>query len=79
MNTKLRSLRNESWRACRTDRKKTLAEVTDVETSHNTYISGRRGRRDRYLSFSGTPPVSSEARIVRRRSTTALRRRPRCS
>ena len=36
MNTKLRSLRNESWSACSTERKKTLAEVTDVETSHRT-------------------------------------------
>ncbi len=36
MKTKLRSLRNESWRACRTERKKTLAEVTEVETSQRT-------------------------------------------
>jgi hypothetical protein len=36
MNTKLRSLRNESWSAWSTERKKTLAEVTDVETSHST-------------------------------------------
>ena len=36
MKTKLRSLRNESWSAWRTLRKKTLAEVTDVETSQRT-------------------------------------------
>ena len=33
---KLRSLRNASWSACSTDRKNTLALVTDVETSHST-------------------------------------------
>ena len=36
MKTKLRSLRNESCRAWRTERKKTLAEVTEVETSQRT-------------------------------------------
>ena len=36
MKTKLRSLRNESWRAWSTERKKTLADVTEVETSHST-------------------------------------------
>ena len=36
MKTKLRSLRNESCSACRTLRKKTLAEVTEVETSQST-------------------------------------------
>jgi hypothetical protein len=36
MKTKLRSRRNESCSACSTDRKKTLAEVTDVETSQST-------------------------------------------
>ena len=36
MKTKLRSLRNESWSACRTERKKTLADVTEVETSQST-------------------------------------------
>ena len=36
MNTKLRSLRNESCSACSTERKKTLAEVTEVETSQST-------------------------------------------
>ena len=36
MKTKLRSLRNESCSACSTERKKTLAEVTEVETSQST-------------------------------------------
>ncbi len=36
MRTKLRGFRNESCRACRTERKKTLAEVTEVETSQST-------------------------------------------
>ena len=36
MNTNERILRNESCRACSTLRKKTLALVTLVETSHST-------------------------------------------
>jgi hypothetical protein len=36
MNTNERILRNESCRACRTLRKKTLALVTLVETSQST-------------------------------------------
>ena len=78
-NTNERSLRNWSCSACSTDRKKTLALVTLVDTSQSTYSSGRRGRRGRYFSSSGTPPVWSEARIVRRTSTCHERRRPRCS
>ena len=61
-NTNERMRRNESCSACRTDRKNTDALVTEVETSHRTYSSGRRGRRGRYLSTTGTPPVSSDAR-----------------
>ena len=76
MNTNERSLRNESWSACRTERKNVLALVTLVETSQRTKISGRRGRRGRYLRSIGTPPVCSEARIVRRTSTWAWRLRP---
>src|SRR3954471_8293479 len=78
-NTNVRSLRNVSWSACSTLRKKTDALVTLVETSHSTYSSGRRGRFGRNRSDTGTPPVSSDARIVRRTSTTSVRRRPRCS
>ena len=59
MNTNERSLRNASWRAWRTLRKKVLALVTQVETSQRTKISGRRGRRGRYLRSIGTPPVWS--------------------
>ena len=77
MNTNERSLRNESCSACRTLRKKVLALVTLVETSHSTKISGRRGRWGRYLRSIGTPPVCSDARIVRRTSTWAWRLRPR--
>ena len=58
------------------DRKNVLALVTLVETSQRTKISGRRGRRGRYLRSIGTPPVCSEARIVRRTSTWAWRLRP---
>ena len=76
MKTNERSLRNESCSACSTLRKKTLAVVTLVETSQSTKISGRRGRSGRYLSSTGTPPVCSEARIVRRTSTCAWRLRP---
>ena len=36
MNTNERISRNESCSACRTERKKTLALVTDVDTSHST-------------------------------------------
>ena len=36
MKTKLRSLRKLSWSACRTERKKTLALETEVETSQRT-------------------------------------------
>ena len=36
MNTNERILRNESCSAWRTERKNTLALVTDVETSHST-------------------------------------------
>ena len=36
MKTKLRSFRNESWSACSTERKKTLALETEVETSQRT-------------------------------------------
>ena len=79
MKTNERSLRNESCSACSTLRKKTLADVTLVETSQSTKISGRRGRCGRYFSTTGTPPVSSDARIVRRTSTCAWRRCPRCS
>ncbi len=71
MNTNERILRKLSCSACSTDRKNTDAEVTLVETSHSTYISGRRGRRGRYLSTTGTPPVCSDARIVRLTSTCA--------
>src|SRR3954452_16366550 len=78
-NTNERILRNESWSAWRTDRKNTLALVTEVETSQRTKISGRRGRTGLYLSTTGTPPVSSEARIVRRTSTCAWRLTPRLS
>ena len=46
-NTNERSLRNWSCSACSTDRKKTLALVTLVDTSQSTYSSGRRGRRGR--------------------------------
>src|SRR3954469_9501086 len=79
MKTNERILRNESCSACMTDRKNTLALVTDVETSHRTKISGRRGRTGLYLRTTGTPPVSSDARIVRRTSTWAWRLRPRLS
>src|SRR3954454_18327629 len=79
MNTNERILRNESCSACRTDRKKTLALVTEVETSQRTKISGRRGRTGLYLRTTGTPPVSSDARIVRRKSTCAWRLIPRLS
>src|SRR4051794_19934181 len=78
-NTNVRSFRNVSCSACSTDRKNTDALVTEVLTSQSTYSSGRRGRFGRYLNDTGTPPVSSEARIVRRTSTTSVRRRPRCS
>ena len=77
--TNERSFRKESWSACSTLRKKTDALVTLVETSHSTYSSGRRGLRGRNRSRIGTPPVSSDARIVRRTSTAAERRRPPCS
>src|SRR4051794_3234164 len=76
MNTNERILRKASWSAWRTERKNTLALVTLVETSQSTKISGRRGRRGRYLRTTGTPPVSSEARMVRRTSTWAWRWRP---
>jgi len=49
--TKLRSLRKESCSACRTDRKKTLAEVTEVER--------RRGRRS---PRRGRSPVTKAQR-----------------
>src|SRR3954471_16575812 len=78
-NTNVRSLRKTSWSACSTLRKKTDALVTLVDTSHRTYSSGRRGRFGRKRKDTGTPPVSSDARIVRRTSTTSVRRRPRCS
>ena len=54
-------------------RKNTEALVTDVETSHSTKISGRRGRIGLVLMTTGTPPVSSDARIVRRTSTWTRR------
>src|SRR3954447_16567387 len=76
MKTNERILRNASCNACSTDRKNTEALVTLVETSQRTKISGRRGRVGRYLSSTGTPPVLSEARIVRRTSTWARRLRP---
>src|SRR3954453_15351498 len=79
MNTNDRILRNESCSACSTDRKNTLALVTDVDTSHRTKISGRRGRTGLYFRTTGTPPVSRDARIVRRTSTCAWRLRPRLS
>ena len=44
MNTNERILRNASCSACMTVRKNTDALVTDVDTSHSTKISGRRGR-----------------------------------
>ena len=47
MKTKERILRNESCRACITERKKTEALVTLVETSQITNSSGRRGRTGR--------------------------------
>ena len=46
-------------------------------TSQSTKISGRRGRRGRHLRTTGTPPVCSDARIVRRTSTVWCLRRPR--
>ena len=73
MKTKLRSLRKASWRAWRTDRKNVLALVTLVDTSHSTKISGLLGLLGLYLSATGTPPVWSEARMVRRKSTWAWR------
>src|SRR3954469_7246429 len=76
MKTNERILRNASCNACSTDRKNTEALVTLVETSQRTKISGRRGRVGRNLSSTGTPPVLSEARIVRRTSTWARRLRP---
>src|SRR3954454_20319285 len=60
-------------------RKKTDALVTDVDTSHSTKISGRRGRTGLVLMTTGTPPYSNDARMVRRMSTAARRLRPRCS
>src|SRR3954453_14255381 len=79
MKTNERILRNESCSACMTLRKNTDALVTDVETSHSTKISGRRGRTGLSLMFTGPPPYSSDARIVLRMSTCARRLRPRCS
>src|SRR3954468_5095345 len=79
MKTNERILRKESCSACRTERKKTLALVTEVETSQRTKISGRRGRVGRYFSCTGTPPVCNDARIVARKSTCAWRLRPRVS
>src|SRR5215208_6411336 len=76
VNTNERILRKASCRACSTLRKKTEAEVTEVETSQRTKISGRRGRLGRCLRTTGTPPVSSDARIVRRTSTCTCLRRP---
>jgi hypothetical protein len=60
-------------------RKNTDALVTEVETSQSTKISGRRGRIGLVLMTTGTPPVSSDARIVRRTSTAVRRLRPRLS
>src|SRR6478735_8125460 len=79
MKTNERILRNESCSACMTERKKTDALVTDVETSHSTKISGRRGRTGLSFTLSGTPPYSSDARMVLRMSTCARRLRPRAS
>src|SRR3954447_21063250 len=79
MKTNERILRNESCSACITERKNTDALVTDVDTSHSTKISGRRGRTGLSFTFTGTPPYSNEARMVLRMSTCARRLRPRTS
>ena len=71
MKTNERILRNVSCSAWSTERKKTEAEVTEVETSQSTKISGRFGRRGLKRSSTGTPPVCRDARIVRRTSTWA--------
>ncbi len=47
MKTNERILRNESCSACMTERKKTDALVTLVDTSQTTNSSGRRGRTGR--------------------------------
>src|SRR4051794_34238824 len=46
-NTNERSLRKLSCSACSTDRKKTDALVTDVDTSQSTYSSGRSWATER--------------------------------
>src|SRR3954453_5956036 len=79
MNTNDRILRNESCSACSTERKKTLALVTRSDPSQSPKTPGRRGRTGLYFRTTGTPPVSSDARIVRRTSTCAWRLRPRLS
>ena len=79
MKTKLRSLRNESCRACRTERKKTLAEVTRSRR--------RRGRRSPAGAgaSAGSAGASARRRSPARRASSAARRpcrplrRPRCS
>ena len=76
MNTKLRSFLKALWSEWSTERKNVDAVVTELDTSHKTKISGRLGRRGRYLRAIGTPPVCRLARIVRGTSTWAWRLRP---
>ena len=80
MKTNERILRNESCRACRT-REEEHARARDAGGDVAQHVDLRAPRADRACSCrtTGTPPVSSDARIVVRTSTWAWRLRPRSS
>ncbi len=71
MKTNERILRNESCSACSTPRKKTLAlRHRGGDVAQHVRARGGAGACGLYFAgTTGTPPVSSEARIVRRTST----------